>query len=353
MASVHLLSASGSGSQPDAIGSHDLGHMQAAAAADRFGVHHVVADPAAADLILFVETHYAAGHYFQGVRNHPVYREFKSKSYLFSSADKVIPFLPGVFASIESRWYRAPWTRSGHYVDVKERDALRYEQPPAPSHLFSFVGASDNHPLRERVLGLAHPGALLIDASAESAAVERRERSPELQAEWREGFARSIRESAFVLCPRGGGTSTRRIFETMMLGRVPVIVSDQWVAPAGPAWPSFSLRVPERRAESIPALLEARAGEAEAMGARARAEWLEWFSEAASFHRTVGWCLDLARFERRRRGVRRYRPHLQLLRPYHAARAAAKRLGHGETTGSPYWDSPLHRLRHSLPGLRR
>lgn len=353
MASVHLLSSAPQSAEHPEIAFHDLWQLQASAQADRFGVHRVLADPADAELILFVETHSAAGHYFQRVRQHPVYREFPGKSYLFSSADKVIPFLPGVFASVEARWYRPAWTRSGHYVDVRERDELHHEEGRSPSRLFSFVGATANHPLRQRIVGLRHPDAVLIDTTAASAAVERRGRSPELQAEWRERFAASIQDCAFVLCPRGGGTSSRRIFEAMMLGRVPVIVSDRWVPPAGPDWPSFSLTVAEDHVEAIPALLEAHAGAAATMGAKARSAWLEWFSETASFHRTVGWCLDLARFSAQREGLRRYEPHLQMLRPYHAARAVAKRVGHGERVGSPYWDRPLHRLRHTLKGLGR
>ena len=43
----------------------------------------------------------------------------------------------------------------------------------------------------------------------------------------------------------------------MMLGRVPVIVSDQWVPPDGPDWESFSMRVKEREVDTIPAMLEA------------------------------------------------------------------------------------------------
>lgn len=353
MASVHLLSAAPADAERPEIAFHDLWQMQASARADRFGAHQAIDGPADAELILFVETHWAAGHYFQRVREHPVYREFRSKSYLYSSADKVIPFLPGVFASIEARWHRPAWTRSGHYVDVREREELRYEEGRRPSRLFSFVGATANHPLRRRIMELRHPEAVLIDASAESAAVERRGRSPELQAEWRKRFALSIHDCAFVLCPRGGGPSSRRIFEAMMLGRVPVIISDGWVPPAGPDWDSFSLRVTEDRVEEIPALLEARAGDAVAMGARARSAWLDWFSEPASFHRTAGRCEDLARFSAQRSGLRRYEPHLQLLRPYHAARATAKRLGHGDSAGAPYWDRPLHRLRHILTSRGR
>jgi hypothetical protein len=330
VASVYLLSAAlnDPGRYPKAL--LDLEQMQASAQADRFGVHKVVEDPGEADLILFVETDGAAGHYFHRVRSHPVYREFRSKSYLFAAADTVVPFLPGVYTSIERRWYWPAWTRSGHYLGVKERGDLRYEPGYLPSRLYSFVGAANTHPVRQRIMQLRQPDAVLMDSHAESLAIERGELPPVPPEEFFQRYVRSIEDCAFVLCPRGGGTSSFRLFETMMLGRVPVIVSDQWVPPDGPHWASFSLRVDEDRVHTIPALLETRAADARAMGGEARATWLDWFSEGASFHRTVEWCLDLAPSARARAGPRRYVPYVQMLRPYHAARSVAKRLGHGQ-----------------------
>ena len=41
-----------------------------------------------------------------------------------------------------------------------------------------------------------------------------------------------IRRTRFVLCPRGQGVSSIRLFEVMKSGRVPVIISDAFVPPA-------------------------------------------------------------------------------------------------------------------------
>jgi hypothetical protein len=327
LASVHLLSAAPADSDADSKAFLDLEQMLASAQADSFGVHRVVDDPAAADLILFVETSGAAGYYFERVRRHPLYREFGPKCYLFSSTDRVVPFLPGVFASVERRWYWPSWTRSGHYLGVSERPDLSYDPDASPSRLFSFIGAGAAHPARARILALSHPEAILFDSSVEDAEVAAGEKQAPSPEEYVARYLRSVLDSAFVLCPRGGGTSSFRLFEAMMLGRVPVIVSDQWVAPEGLDWDAFSLRVDEARVEEIPSLLEARRGEAAAMGEAARAAWLEWFSPAAGFHRTVERCLDLAGRAPARRGIRGYAPHLQMLRPYHAARSVLKRAG--------------------------
>jgi hypothetical protein len=80
-----------------------------------------------------------------------------------------------------------------------------------------------------------------------------------------------------------------------MMGRVPVIVSDQWTPPPGPDWASFSVRVAESEAGEIPAMLEALEGQAPAMGERAREVWDEWFAADVLFHRVVEWCLAIER----------------------------------------------------------
>jgi hypothetical protein len=321
LASAYLLSAAPA-SRRDPKAYLDLEQMRDSAGADRFGVHEVVDDPGEADVILFVETSGAAGYYFERVRRHPVYRAFRSRSYLFCSTDRVVPLLPGIYASIEARQYRPAWTRSGHYLGVKERGPLRYKPDRSPSWLYSFVGSATTNRFRARIMDLQHPEALIIDIDSEPPADDPLKR-----------FADSIHDSSFVLCPRGGGTSTFRLFEAMMLGRVPVIVSDQWVPPKGPDWPSFSLRVREGDLASVPELLESHTVHARAMGEAARAVWLDWFSEPVSFHRTIEWCLELAFEAPSRTGLERYRPWLQMLRPYHAARAVAKRLGHGASWG--------------------
>jgi hypothetical protein len=325
LASVLLISAAPV--DPEESTAHlDLQQMRASAAVDRFGVHRVVEEPAEADLVLFVETSGGAGHYFERVLRHPVYKAHRRRSYLFCSTDRLVPLLPGVFTSIERRWYRRAWTRGSHYLGVVERPGLRYE-PGAPGEwLFSFLGAAAAHPVRGRLLSLRHPRALLVDTDAERAEIAAGRRPPLAPDEFGERFARSIHGSSFVLCPRGGGVSSFRLFESMMLGRAPVIVSDQLVLPDGPDWEACSLRVAEAEVERIPALLEERRGEAEAMGAAAREAWLDWFSPEVGFHRTVERCLDLARYEDRRRGVRRLTPYPQLLTPFHAARRARHRL---------------------------
>jgi Exostosin family len=292
--------------------------MVALAARDRFGVHTVVSSPDDADLILFVEHSTDAGAYFQHVRRHPVYRRLADRCYLFCSTDRVIPFLPGVFASIERSWYRSSWTRSGPYLDLNPPADDERVPPPSAEYLFSFVGTPNSAPVRRAVVELRHPRALIRDTSAANR-----------NALSRDEYLQTVFGSSFVLCPRGGGSSSFRLFETMALGRAPVIISDEWVPPTGPDWGSFSFHVRESEVAGIPTLLQADEDRAALMGRRARDAFAAWFAPDVLFHRVVEWCLALVAAVDVRPRLMPIYPYVQLLRPYHTLRWAARSLGHG------------------------
>jgi hypothetical protein len=291
MARVHLLSVAPTESPKWAYAHDDLQRMQYSAQRDKFGIHQMTEDPAVADVILFVENCTPIQHAFE-VRTHPVYRAHQSRCFLFSRNDLPVAFLPGIYASIPQHWYDPSRVRSGFYLDVFDHDFLPDGDISPRDVLYSFVGHRANHVLREQIFGLQHENQCLIDTSS---FWPYGELSSETRTMLEEQYVDVARRSRFVLCPRGLGASSIRLFEMMRMGRAPVILSDAWVPPEGPAWDTFSIRVPERDLGRLPALLEARASEAVAMGQRAREAWEQWFGPEAAFHRTTEWLLDLQR----------------------------------------------------------
>jgi len=290
MATVHLLSAAAHSASPWAYAFDDLHRMRRSAAADRFGVHALTDDPAAADVILFVENCDPIRHYFE-VRRHPVYRALADRCFLFSRHDHPVPFLPGVYASIPRRWHDPARTRGGLYLNAFDHPFIEYSSAPvARDYLYSFIGQVGTHPLREAMMGLPDDEGFLFDTTPYWPYAE-------LDDETRRALERQYVDvatrSAFVLCPRGRGASSIRLFEMMRMGRAPVIVSDEWTPPEGPDWDTFSVRVAEGDLDSLPEILRTRADDAAAMGERARRCWENWFSEEATFHRVTNWCLDL------------------------------------------------------------
>jgi hypothetical protein len=263
-----------------------------------------------AQVILFVGSRDSL---HRDVRRHALARRFPERVVLYDSSDRVVPFLRGIYPSACRSWYVPRRMRSGHYLRWSDRDSIRYTDPAtAPTHLFGFRGAV-THPIRRALLALGHDGALLADTTEESG--RGFGQSDEVYRDYRERYGEELAAVRFVVCPRGAGPGSMRIFEAMKAGRAPVVVSDEWVEPEGPDWASFSLRLAERDVEQLPLLLERRAGEAAEMGRRARQAWERWFSPEASFATLSGWASELVAGSWRRERIDRLLVRRRLLAP--------------------------------------
>lgn len=294
---------------------------------DRFGVHSLTDDPQEADVILFAEMGFSAalGPFDARLRAHPLVRRFRDKCFVYNSADIAIPFLPGVYPSIERGFYDDRRVRSGHYLSTHTARPPFVDLPHSQRDLlFSFVGNAGNHPVRRRIVELRHSRGVSADVAG-GAWGSGREAVTRFVAEYADVMSRS----RFALCPRGLGTSSIRLFESMQSGTVPVIVSDDWVEPAGPDWSAFSVRIAEADVDRIPMVLESLEERSGEMGGRARAAWEDWFSDEVSFHRVIEWCAEIVatRGHGGDPALARGRAYLQVLRPRHARMAAREAKG--------------------------
>jgi hypothetical protein len=149
--------------------------------------------------------------------------------------------------------------------------------PGDATYLWGFSG-SVTSPLRARLFsrlapsardgtGLLRQTASLFHAMADPAS------DPAKQA-----FAEDIRRCQFVICPRGNGVSSVRIFEVLEAGRVPVILSDALVPPACVDWDACALRVPESDLPRLPVIIAAHREEYSRRAEAARREWERCFS---------------------------------------------------------------------------
>ena len=300
-----------------------LADLRESAAADRVGVHRLTEDAEAADVILFAES-YGAGWHFEGVRRHPFTRRHREKCFIFCANPFVIPFLPGVYTGIHKRW-ASRRTVSGFYLDVpKSRFTTFTPASDDLPYLFSFMGSVETAPVRRQLARIEHPRGFFQDTATQYARVLHGQMDEREQHDYRRRYAEATKASKFVLCPRGLSVSSIRLFETMRMGRVPVILSDGWVAPPGPAWETFAIRVAENDWPRIPQILEAREREAVQMGERARAAWVEWFSREVAFHRIVESCLAIRSRRIVPEQLARWPVFLQYLRPFHFRKFAAR-----------------------------
>jgi hypothetical protein len=256
------------------------------ASTDRIGVHQLTESPELADVILFTQCHMLLGEWrLKTVRHHPLTRAFPEKVMVYNEHDSPWCARPGVYVNMPKQWFvplhQRPW---GYFVPAQ---TVTNE---APDLLFSLV-ASDTASCRRPLLALRHPDAIVEEVRgfrfwdvASDGFEERRAR-----------FRSTLARSRFVLCPRGNGTSSVRLYEALAAGVVPVVIADDWVPPVGPPWEKFSIRWPEGQVDGLTEMLEARDGEWARMREEARRAHAEYFSPEVYFHHVAELCSDLIR----------------------------------------------------------
>lgn len=265
--------------------------LKESAALDPFKVHSLASSPDEADIVLFAETHPAHDIYLLRARFSPLFRKFRAKTFIYQDWYLALPLSAGVYTGYEKWPVNFPCA-SIHYLARRcENDAVAFNESTERPYLFSFVGSSRTAEMRKRILELKHARAFMRDTGE-----ARAWNMTKAQKDVYEGdYAKVMAQSAFVLCPRGLGPGSYRLFEAMEMGRAPVIISDNWEFPRGPKWEEFSLTVKEQDIAKIPSILEAAEPRALEMGWAARRNWEEWCSQKVSFHRVAEACAAIQR----------------------------------------------------------
>jgi hypothetical protein len=297
------------------------------AAQDRFGVHIPTEKPDDADLVLFVDNHMNPDWRVRAMLEHPLLKQFPGKCMVYDERDHPWNALPGIYASMPARYFDAGSQRAWAYYALSSATAV--DTTATPDVLYSFIGTpgprtSAGHNPRKAILALRDDRSILEDSSGFVFYDDRGD--PATHSARQRRFAHTIARSRFVLCPRGAGTSSFRTYEVLRAGRVPVIIADQWVAPNGPDWEKFSLRVAQNAVAQIPDLLRQREAEWEEMAAAAAAAYRKWFAPAVNFHGIIEQCRSVVEADAHadlRLRAARYRE----LRRRYALAAARTRVG--------------------------
>jgi hypothetical protein len=205
-----------------------------------------------------------------------VYAEHPDKTFVFDTQGATLGLFPGLYCSLRRYLHSRERHRAGCYMQSFNEFVAPDPTGEAPElrYLFSFLG-NLTAGVRRRLFE--------TDFGRDDVLIERTEPfwsrtgDPALRG-FKQRYAETLRLSRFVLCPRGITTSSFRLFETMQSGRVPVILSDGWVAPPWLDWDSCSLRVAERDVARLPEICLANLPRWEGMARQARKMWEQWFS---------------------------------------------------------------------------
>lgn len=206
-----------------------------------------------------------------------LYRAFRQKCFVFDTQDTPVGYYPGLYSSLRRYLFDPTRHRTGCYMQSFNefiREASDDEPARDRRWLFSFQGNATSA-TRARLLG--------IDFGRPDVLIERTQPfwtdtgSPELRS-FKQRYADTISDSKFVLCPRGIGTSSFRLFEALQSGSVPIILSDDWVPVAGLDWEGCSLRVREADVGRLPEICLANEARWPDLAQAAYRTWRTWFS---------------------------------------------------------------------------
>lgn len=265
---------------------------------DRESRYCSVEDIDVADLILMTDIgviDYDYWNYVRSVHEHPLVRASESRLFLYSELDSPYCLYQGLYCSMPSTLFNWDRQRSVAYYKIRNelvlaaRDRAREIQP---KWLYSFVGARNNR-VRDMILQLQSLRGHLIDTSHFCIYEDKSENRDKKQY-----FVDSILNSKFVLCPRGLGLGSIRLFETMALGRVPVIISDRYVLPQGPDWSTCSIRIREHDIQLLPDILSRIEPQWQQLANKAFVAFDEWFASDIIIHRFVEQCQAIAKNKR-------------------------------------------------------
>lgn len=238
--------------------------------------HHLIDDPEKADFILVTDGR--DDDDFLALRSHPLLRQYPNKTFTIFEADFPLRFVPGIYTSMPASWFDLGRFRPGTYSYCHSRCGNPVDRmsamPKTGELFFSFLGR-ESHKIRGQLFRHNFRRSdVIIENTSCFNYFNRREPDRET---FIDRYLDICMKSRFVLCPRGLGTSSIRLFEAMQMGLTPVIISDQWIPQVGPDWESFSIRVKENQIQHLPEILAKYDDRWREMGDLARKNWEEWF----------------------------------------------------------------------------
>lgn len=248
--------------------------------------HHLASDPAKADIILLTDSN--DDDLFLALRKNALVKRYPEKVFTIYEGDFPQRFLPGIYTSMPQSICNLGRFATGSYSYCFAKhgntvDLLKNKTRPGEI-FFSFVGRG-RASIRQQLFKLKfnRTDIVIEDSSHFNYFTSQTNQQLEQQMHYLDVSTKS----RFMLCPRGQGTSSIRMFEAMQMGIAPVIISDKWIRPGGIDWDNFCVFVKEKDITRLPELLAPYDSRWREMGQLARAAWDKYYCAENEFNYIV------------------------------------------------------------------
>ncbi len=171
------------------------------------------------------------------------------KLFVINYEDTPSGILPGFYSSLEQKNFNSLFHRSWPHLRLPNEliDTNINQYSGNDDLLFSFSG-SCSHPVR-KILFNTYP------TINKKYSVREIKRWYNHELNEKAAYIDEILRSKFVLCPRGIALYSHRILETLALGRVPVIIADDWI-PFTIQENDYYIQIKESKISKIEEILE-------------------------------------------------------------------------------------------------
>ena len=233
-----------------------------------------VLNPDEADaLIIHEEVSFKNFRYIKSLLADPIVSKHLAKTFTINFDDCATGLLKGLYSNIPKSRLNAnhhiavPYAEYFNELVFNDQTAEATKQP---KYLASWRGNLRSNKIR--------PTLLKYFRSMSDCIVEFSDSWLNHPLEEKSNYISLMLDAKFSLCPAGWAPSSFRIYESMALGRCPVIIADDFTPPKGPNWHDFALFYPQNKLKDLHPFLKEHEPIAKEMGSKAKEAFENYFS---------------------------------------------------------------------------
>ncbi|ANE49257.1 exostosin domain-containing protein [Flavisolibacter tropicus] len=231
--------------------------------------------PEVADAIIIQEdsSTYKGFRYIKELESDPITFAYPEKVFTINTDDSATGLLRGLYTGLPRSRFNPRIYKSVPYMYFPNELAFSQATDDfTPTFLASWRGNAKSNSIRKRMIDL------LIDD--DRFCIQMTDSWLNHKEDEKLRYVDLIRSSKFSLCPAGWAPVSFRIYESMALGRCPVIIADNFVPPKGPKWRDFALFYQERKISGLSSYLLKNEHLAFNLGYKALEAWNNYFGAA-------------------------------------------------------------------------
>jgi len=221
-------------------------------------------------LVIQEKFSYKNFRYIRNLKNDPVFKKHANKIFTINTDDCATGLIKGLYTSLPRRRYNRRFHSIVPFDYFPNELILSKEPKVKPDFLASWRGNPKSNKIRNKIIKLLG-NDMTFDVQSTNSWFNH-------NVEEKRTYKNSLSHAKFSLCPAGWAPVTFRIYESMALGKCPVIIADEFVPPDGPDWKTFSVFVAEDKISNLKQILKKLEFSYDDLGEKAYQTWEKFFS---------------------------------------------------------------------------